>query len=169
MSIPLQTGQAGSPVPDGFPDDLPPALNVLMGVFLLYWKIDEVIDTIQPYPPLDRKERKLLFNLNKPRRMGELASEMQVLPSTLTATADELERKGFLRRDRDPSDRRAWLVSLTGDGQAARAQLIAQGARIFAETTGLEPDETETMSDLMLKVARNVTATGIPEGMKEWH
>ena len=151
---------------DGIPTDLPPELKVLMGVFYLYWKIDEVVDSINVTPALSKNERELLIKLIVPSRMGDLASDMQVLPSTLTAIADLLEQKGLAQRVRDPADRRAWLLSLTEEGIEKRRSLMARGAEIFTRVSGLSAEETQALSDLMLKVAHNIKADGLPEGAK---
>lgn len=151
---------------DGIPSDLPPEMSVLMGVFLLYWKIDEMVETINVTPALSKNERQLMVNLAVPRRMGELAADMQVLPSTLTAIADELEGKGLVRRERDPDDRRAWRLCLTDDGAKSRAGLLRKATDIFRAVSGLSRDETEKIADLMQKVARNIRADGLPEGAK---
>ncbi|MBR9843832.1 MAG: MarR family transcriptional regulator [Rhodobacteraceae bacterium] len=155
-----------TPLPDGIPSDLPPELNVLMGVYLLYWKIDELVDSINISPELTRNERHLLVNLDAPCRMGALASEMQILPSTLTALADGLEEKGLLVRERDPEDRRAWRLNLTEIGVKKRQDFLAHASEIFTEVSGLAKSETRMISALMLKVTRNIKANGLPEGAK---
>lgn len=151
---------------DGIPTDLPPELNVLMGVFLLYWKIDEVMETINVTPVLTKNERQVLVNLAAPRRMGELAGEMQVLPSALTAIADGMEEKGLVTRERDPDDRRAWRLVLTAAGIEKRKALMARAVEIFSEVSGLTRSETETIASLMQKVTRNIKANGLPQGAK---
>lgn len=157
---------AKSEIDNGFPTDLPAEMNVLLGVYLLYWKVDEVVDTINVTPALTKNERHLLINMAEPRRMGELATEMQVLPSTLTNIADALETKGMAVRERDPQDRRASRLRLTETGTAKRKEVIQKGAQIFTEISGLTHPETETISALMLKVIHNIKANGLPEGAK---
>lgn len=149
-----------------FPDDLPPEVNVLLGVYLLYWKIDEVIDAINVTPVLSKNERHLIVNLSAPCGMGELAAEMQILPSTLTALANGLEEKGLLMREQDPADRRVWRLRLTEAGRAKREALMTRAADLFADISGLTPNETRTISGLMLKIARNIKANGLPEGAR---
>lgn len=143
--------------------DLPPELDVLTGIYLLYWKIEEVVDQINVTPALQKNERQLLINLSNPTRMGTMASEMQILPSTLTAIADGLEAKGLITRERDPDDRRAWQLRLTDTGLEARRNLLTRAVEIFAEVSGLTRTETETIAALMQKVTRNIKTTGLPE------
>lgn len=146
-------------------DELPPEMSVLMGVFLLYLKVSEVMDTITIQPDLPKSERHVLICLAEPRRMGELAAELQVQPSTVTAIADSLDRKGLVTRERDPQDRRAFVLTLTKEGTAARGNLIATAARIFNEVSGITPAETSQLSQIMKKVANNIAANGLPKGM----
>ena len=50
-------------------------------------------------------------------RLSQLAKRMLVHPSTVTLRIEELEKRGFAKRERHPSDGRAVLVSLTIDGE----------------------------------------------------
>ena len=159
----MPVSQKSASKTDIIASDLPPELDVLTGIYLLYWKIEEVVDQINVTPALQKNERQLLVNLSKPTRMGTMASEMQILPSTLTAIADGLETKGLIRRERDPDDRRAWRLCLTEDGAEQRHRLMARAVEIFTEVSGLSRGETETIASLMQKVTHNIKNTGLPE------
>jgi DNA-binding MarR family transcriptional regulator len=50
---------------------------------------------------------------------GELARLWQVTPAVLTGIVDRLERRGLVRREVDPSDRRRQRLALTEEGIAA--------------------------------------------------
>ncbi|UYV38139.1 MarR family transcriptional regulator [Rhodobacteraceae bacterium D3-12] len=150
---------------DGIPSDLPAELSVLLGVHLLYWTINEVFEGASAAPALSKNERKVIVHLAVPRRMGELAADMQVLPSTVTLIADELEEKGMLQRERDPQDRRAWQLCLTRKGMETRQETLREATDVFREVTGLSKSETEIVADLMQKVAKNIRAGGLPEGV----
>ncbi|MGI5518384.1 MarR family winged helix-turn-helix transcriptional regulator [Streptomyces sp. CA-106131] len=52
-------------------------------------------------------------------RMKDLAEALVYSQSGLTRVVDSLERLGFARRETDPSDRRALLVTLTPEGLKA--------------------------------------------------
>jgi DNA-binding MarR family transcriptional regulator len=54
-----------------------------------------------------------------PAKMKTLADALGLSARNLTAVADSLEGEGLLRRVAHPSDRRATLLELTDDGQAA--------------------------------------------------
>jgi DNA-binding MarR family transcriptional regulator len=51
-----------------------------------------------------------------------LADILAVDRSTMVGFVDELERKGHVRRSKNPSDRRAYALELTGSGAAVQRQ-----------------------------------------------
>jgi len=53
------------------------------------------------------------------QRLGE---RMRVDRTTMVAVVDELERKGFVERQRDTNDRRAYALQATGQGRDALDQ-----------------------------------------------
>src|SRR3954466_12190976 len=81
----------------------------------------------------------------------ELMAEMDVDPSILVTLLNPLEADGLVARERDPSDRRRHLVTLTPAGQrhlasASRAQKDAEDA-LFSS---LASDQREQLRDLLL-------------------
>lgn len=66
--------------------------------------------------------------------VGELAEALAVHQSSLSVLIDRLERRGLLRRRRDPEDRRIVRLALTPEGTAlaARAPEPAQGRLLHA-------------------------------------
>lgn len=65
-------------------------------------------------------------------RVTTLAERLRIAPRSATEVADTLERAGLLRRDPDPSDRRAVLLSLTDAGQEV-VRDVARSRREAAE------------------------------------
>ncbi|MDP2956351.1 MAG: MarR family winged helix-turn-helix transcriptional regulator [Longimicrobiales bacterium] len=55
-----------------------------------------------------------------PVMVGELADHLGVTASTMSLTLGRLEHAGYIRRDRDPADRRVANVRLTEGGVRAR-------------------------------------------------
>lgn len=146
-------------------DGLSPEIQAMMGVYALYWKVDESIDAIRP--DLTRQESHMLIKLDRPKRMGVLACDMMMAPSSLTASADALEQAGHITRQRDPEDRRAWLLVLTEQGEAARNDLVEKAGELFRHASGLNTQETEVFAKLAHKIRDNILKTGIPEGLKK--
>ena len=80
---------------------------------------------------LSPSEINALANLadGRVRPVGELAAAAGVRPTTLTSLLDRLAKRGYLRRELDPNDRRSFQLHLTPAGlSAARACLAAMAA-----------------------------------------
>ncbi|NVM99534.1 MarR family winged helix-turn-helix transcriptional regulator [Arthrobacter sp. SDTb3-6] len=59
-------------------------------------------------------------------RLKDLAERLRIAPRSATEVVDQLEAKGLVRRDPDPTDRRATLVVATAAGQQLFADITAQ-------------------------------------------
>jgi DNA-binding MarR family transcriptional regulator len=84
---------------------------------------------------------------------AELARRMWLSPATLTGVIDTLEKAGYVRRERDESDRRVvWLV-VTEAGQE-RIRAIGRDAReLFGETVAeCDPDTEKIVRDFLIDV-----------------
>lgn len=72
-----------------------------------------------------------------PAKMKTLADSLGLSARNLTSVADSLEGDGLLRRVAHPSDRRATLLELTDEGQAAADESLvprlAEISRLFDE------------------------------------
>jgi len=90
------------------------------------------------------------LQLGGPARPSVLAAEFGVAPRTITELVDILERDGLVARKADPTDRRALLVTLTGQGEAALAVAGATRTRLMKQVFGaLEADDRATMARLL--------------------
>ena len=90
------------------------------------------------------------LQLGGPARPSMLATEFGVAPRTITELVDILERDGLVARKADPTDRRALLVTLTGQGEAALAVAGATRTRLMKQVFGaLEADDRATMARLL--------------------
>lgn len=56
-------------------------------------------------------------------RIGALARRMRMVNRSATDVVDDLEAKGYVRREPDATDRRATVVRLTESGQAALTEV----------------------------------------------
>jgi DNA-binding MarR family transcriptional regulator len=70
---------------------------------------------------------------------GELSAGTGLSSAATTALVDRLEQRGFVRRLRDPNDRRRVLVEMTGEGfeQVNRfyGPIVEEGVELFADAT----------------------------------
>ncbi|WP_377190304.1 MarR family winged helix-turn-helix transcriptional regulator [Ruegeria meonggei] len=144
---------------------LSPEMQAMMGVYALYWKLEESFGCIEM--ELTHQECHMLIKLDQPKRMGVLASDMLTVPSTITSTADALEKAGYLTRQSDPEDRRAWLLVLTEKGLEMRQMLVTEAGALFQRASGLTPAETAEFARLARKIRESIMKTGIPEGLKK--
>ena len=108
------------------------------------------------------------LQLGGPARPSVLAAEFGVAPRTITELVDILERDGLVARKADPTDRRALLVTLTGQGEAALAVAGATRTRLMKQVFGaLGPDDRATMARLLQTLddamAELITGDPLPE------
>ena len=59
----------------------------------------------------------------QPGSLGSLSEQMMLAPATLVPVIDRLERRGWLRREQDPHDRRRNNLVLTEAGQVTARQV----------------------------------------------
>jgi DNA-binding MarR family transcriptional regulator len=98
-----------------------------------------------------------------------LGESLHIPASSIVALLDQLEAKGFVRRQLDPADRRVRLVELTEAGQAVLARAVEIGIVIEAALCeGFDASERESLIDNLQKVASNIGLTlGVHPGFRE--
>ncbi|MDQ2951586.1 MAG: MarR family transcriptional regulator, partial [Chloroflexota bacterium] len=67
-------------------------------------------------------------------RAGQLAQQSKISPSTITEIVEGLETDGLVRRESDPSDRRAVRVALTAEGRRHLQRFEHAAAVVLAES-----------------------------------
>ncbi|PTL84882.1 MarR family winged helix-turn-helix transcriptional regulator [Vitiosangium sp. GDMCC 1.1324] len=109
---------------------------------------------------------------------GQLARRMLVTPAVITGLLDRLERRGYVRRETEPDDRRRLRMVLTESGlavgQEVRQALAQQMAAQFASASSSELKELGRALDLLErslgaleKLTPTAPASG-PEDEAEW-
>lgn len=79
-----------------------------------------------------------------PMTMSDLAGHMGVTIATMSLTIDRLEAKKYVRRARDPKDKRRVLLRLTERGERVRAaKSVLDPVRVEAVLSELSPTERE--------------------------
>lgn len=87
--------------------------------------------------------------------MGDLVDATAQRPSTLTSVVDRLERRGLVRRELDPADRRSFRVQLTVDGRAARVRVDQAYAAVARRgTEALPADRSPTFVEVLHALRR---------------
>ena len=96
-----------------------------------------------------------LFSNRNSISQRELLETLQVRSASLSEILDKLEHRGLIRRERDEQDKRAVVVTVTGQGSAVAA--TGEGVRrksadaLFASLSG---EERRRLAELLDKVVR---------------
>ena len=101
------------------------------------------------------RERMLVIISDYPDgvRQKELADRAGINASSTSEVVNRLEDDGYLRREIDPSDRRATLLKLTELGEARANEIREEREAMFVELFGkLSDEEKDTLSALLDKM-----------------
>ncbi len=102
-----------------------------------------------------------------PLSINELAAELYLDKSTASRVVNALERKGYVRRRRDPADGRAVSLEVTPSGARLvtriEREMVAEEKRLLAE---FEPDVRAAMIRLIGRLAEAASAYMVTRGGK---
>jgi DNA-binding MarR family transcriptional regulator len=88
---------------------------------------------------------------------SELAEILEVQKPTLGRLLDRMEAKGWVRREQDATDRRAWRVHLTQAADPAMRELREAAAELRRDAlAGLSAAERERFVDTLLAIKANL-------------
>ena len=93
-----------------------------------------------------------LFKLDGKLAMKELAQRMGCDASFITTIADNLEKRGFIRREPGERDRRIKNLVLTPEGTTAKERMMAQLAEKMPWCYSLDEDERRCLLGLLRKM-----------------
>jgi DNA-binding MarR family transcriptional regulator len=89
--------------------------------------------------------------------MGELSQALLVSGGNLTALVRQLERQGHLTMERDPGDRRSWLVSISDAGRAHfREVAIEHQHWIAGMFAGMSADRSQQLYELLAELKESL-------------
>jgi len=92
--------------------------------------------------------------------MGELSRALLVSGGNLTALVRQLERQGHLQMERDPQDRRSWLVRITRSGRVHFKEIAAEHHHWIADMfAGLSADHSQQLYDLLAELKDSLAAS----------
>jgi DNA-binding MarR family transcriptional regulator len=99
-----------------------------------------------------------------PLSQQELADSLDIDKSHMVGFVDDLDARGLVRRDKDPSDRRRHQVRLTSAGQKLLPRLLAAAARsddrLFAVLTEAERATLKTLLQRVLEACDTARRSG---------
>src|ERR1700675_2745494 len=88
----------------------------------------------------------------------ELSKRVGIASTTAVPALDSMEKRGLLKRTRDPMDRRKYYVSLTDDGRRLVDKLMPEIIRIVSDSfDGVKPDDMLTFWGVLHRIAHNLT------------
>jgi DNA-binding MarR family transcriptional regulator len=112
---------------------------------------------------LTKEEWKVLMALHdRVRSHGWLCDDLDVSTGAMTNRLDKLERRGVIRRARDPHDRRGVLLELTETGESQLEEYIQAGAgrerELVDDLTMAEKQELNRLLSKLLASLQTKTA-----------
>ena len=111
-------------------------------------------DALAPWEVTPSQARALsVLTRHGPQRLTALAEHLRIAARSATEVVDHLQDRGLVERRPDPADRRATIVTLTGEGTAAadgiRAAREAAAERMFA---GLTPADRADLARILRRL-----------------
>jgi DNA-binding MarR family transcriptional regulator len=101
-----------------------------------------------------------------PARISALAAADHCSQPTMTAQVQRLEAEGWVRRQTDPADARAVLVTITAAGRAALHQARARRAEVVAPyLAALAPEDLDVLAhavDILRRLLTDASSTHTP-------
>jgi DNA-binding MarR family transcriptional regulator len=83
---------------------------------------------------------------------GVVTAQMHITTATMTSVLDTLERRGYVRRESDPADRRRVLVDITAQAQAQLDELLPTVQQVVTATlTPLGDPALHALLDLLAR------------------
>lgn len=93
-----------------------------------------------------------------PMQTSELGHKILKSSGNMTMVVDNLEKRGLVRRQRRPDDRRCILIHLTKHGESLVADLLpTHVAGVVDAFAVLTPEEQHQLADLCRKLGRSQT------------
>ena len=95
----------------------------------------------------------MLYEADAPLSLGAVSDSLGLSLPAISRAVDALVRRGEVKREADPRDRRSKLVTVTARGRATCERLLAlrlAGIRTFVAE--LEPAEQQALADALSPV-----------------
>jgi DNA-binding MarR family transcriptional regulator len=122
--------------------------------------LDLLLEPVFEAASLSSAEFDVLFQLRhatEPTIARRLAMSMGRSPAALSKSLAKLEQRGMVRREANPSDRRAALVAITEEGEAAVDEIFPRRLTLEGEALAtLTPAERAAASKALQLLSRAV-------------
>ena len=91
-----------------------------------------------------------------PQPISRIGQKVLLTSGSITAAIDRLQSRRYVKRERDPDDKRVYRVELTPAGRKVIGSAYAAHARNLDEVIGvLTPEERSSLVRLLKKLGRN--------------
>lgn len=112
---------------------------------------------------LTRAQWRVLVNLARTPGINQttLADLLEIEPITLCRQIDRMEDAGWVRREVDPNDRRAWLIYMTEQAAPMLHRIYAVALDVNAEAfAAVSAVELEAVVGTLMKIRANLLEKG---------
>ena len=100
--------------------------------------------------------------------MGDLTQMLMVTGGSVTGLTDEMEREGLVKRESDPSDRRAWIVSMTEKGKRVFRRMAKEHEEWIVELIGaLDQRSLQTLHTELGRLRLTLSGLGRNQARRE--
>lgn len=117
----------------------------------------------QRYMQLNRTDMRALHYLIGAEHSGEIATpgsiadHLAISTASTTKLLDRLERGRHIERQKHPSDRRAFAITITDETRSAAMSTVGrQQAKRMIAATQLAPEELDTVAEFLENMARDI-------------
>ncbi|AEV86988.1 transcriptional regulator slyA [Actinoplanes sp. SE50] len=101
---------------------------------------------------LNSTQVKLLILVHRPQSMRALAKQLSCDASNVTGLVDRLERRGLVRRDVAPTDRRIKIIGRTPAGEEVVGMVRAEMAATHRALAAFSDDERALLGTLLTRM-----------------
>ncbi|MEV4148289.1 MarR family transcriptional regulator [Amycolatopsis sp. NPDC049691] len=132
-------------------------LGVVAGLVRASFLVNAVYaESAREYGLTVQQGQLLCVLMGRPYGMGDLGATLGLEKSSLTGLVDRAVRRGLVRREPDPDDRRAVQVVLTEEGrQLAEEFYAATCRRVDDLAAGLPTSDRDRLAALLGRVVRD--------------
>ncbi|WP_328445102.1 MarR family winged helix-turn-helix transcriptional regulator [Amycolatopsis sp. NBC_00438] len=133
------------------------ALGVVAGLVRSSFLVNAVYaESARAYGLTVQQGQLLCVLMAQPYGMGDLGATLGLEKSSLTGLIDRAVRRGLVRREPVPDDRRAVQVVLTGEGRELAEDFYAATCRRVEElATGLPAADRDLLATLLGRVVQD--------------
>ena len=132
-------------------------LGVVAGLVRASFLVNAVCaESAREYGLTVQQGQLLCVLMGRPHGMGDLGATLGLEKSSLTGLVDRAVRRGLVRREPDPDDRRAVQVVLTDEGRDLAEEFYAATCRRVDElAAGLPTPDRDRLAALLGRVVRD--------------